>query len=185
MRAGGRMKQIAIVIALCIGAWYFFIGGRKLDENMVRDYYHQEARAISANDADKLCKQLSRKAVIESKTTMMGKTVETTHDRDEACEATRKTFEKIRAISDQVGSILAIEYDYHIDTIEVATDRRSATVQGTSVLKMGESILQFKTSFTQRLERELGQMRLVHADEATVVRVGGRGAMSQSEFFRK
>ena len=179
------MKQIAIVIVLCVGAWYFFIGGRKLDEPMVRDYYYKEARAISANDADKLCKQLSRKAVIESKTTMMGKTVETTHNRDEACEAQHRTFEKLRGISDQVGSILSIEYDYNIDSVELAPDRKSATVQGTSVLKMGESILQFKTSFTQRLERELGQVRLVHADEATVVRVGGRGAMSQSDFFRK
>jgi hypothetical protein len=88
-------------------------------------------------------------------------------------------------VSDQVGSIMAIEYDYQIDSVELAPDRKSATVQGTNVLKMGESILQFKTSFTQRLERELGQVRLVHAEEATVVRVGGRGAMSQSEFFRK
>ena len=179
------MKKIAILIVLCVGAWYFFIGGRKLDEPMVRDYYQKEARAISANDAEKLCKQLSRKAVIESKTTMMGKTVETTQDRDEACETQRRTFEKIRRVSDQVGSILSIEYDYHLDSVELAPDRRSATVQGTNVLKMGESILQFKTSFTQRLESELGQVRLVHADEATVVRVGGRGAMSQSEFFRK
>jgi hypothetical protein len=50
---------------------------------------------------------------------------------------------------------------------------------------MGESALQLKTSFSQRLERELGQMRLVHAEDSTVVRLGGRGAMSQSDFFRK
>jgi hypothetical protein len=46
------MKQIAIVLALCVGAWYFFVGGRKLDEPMVRDYYQNEARAIAARDAD-------------------------------------------------------------------------------------------------------------------------------------
>src|SRR6478735_1697759 len=33
-RASGEMKQIAIAIVLCVGAWYFFIGGRKLDEPM-------------------------------------------------------------------------------------------------------------------------------------------------------
>lgn len=32
-------------------------------------------------------------------------------------------------------------------------------VKGTSVLKVGESAFQLKTSFNQRLERELGQMR--------------------------
>ncbi|SFO71386.1 hypothetical protein SAMN05216567_102256 [Variovorax sp. OK605] len=179
------MKQIAIVIVLCMGAWYFFIGGRKLDESMVRDYYQQEARAVSANDADKLCKQLSRKAVVEAKTTMMGRTEEVSLDRDEACAATRKTMETLRRVNDQVGAILAIEYDYHIDTVEVASDRKSAVVKGTSVLKMGDSALQLKTSFNQRLERELGQMRLVHAEDSTVVRLGGRGVMSQSDFFRK
>jgi hypothetical protein len=179
------MKQIAIAIVLCAGAWYFFIGGRKLDEPMVRDYYQKEARAIAARDADKLCKQLSRKAVIDSKTTMMGRTEETSHNRDEACEAQHKTFEILRRVGDQMGGILTLDYDYHIDSVEVAPNRKSAIVKGTSVLQMGESVIQLKTSFTQRLESELGQMRLVHAEEATVVRLGGRGAMSQSDFFRK
>ena len=179
------MKQIAIVIALCVGAWYFFIGGRKLDESMVRDFYQKEAHAIYSRDAEMLCKQISRKARIESKTTMMGKTVERSHNRDEACQANREAFETFSRVGERMGGILTIEYDYHIDTIEMATDRKSATVTGTNVLKMGESLLQYKTSFTQRLERELGQMRLVHADEVTVMRIGGAGAMSQSEFFRK
>ena len=179
------MKQIAIVIALCVGAWYFFIGGRKLDESMVRDFYQKEAHAIYSRDAEMLCKQISRKARIESKTTMMGKTVERSHNRDEACQENREAFETFSRVGERMGGILTIEYDYHIDTIEVATDRKSATVTGTNVLKMGESLLQYKTSFTQRLERELGQMRLVHADEVTVMRIGGAGAMSQSDFFRK
>jgi hypothetical protein len=48
------MKRIAIVLALCAGAWYFFIGGRKLDESMVRDYYQKEAHAIYSRNADLL-----------------------------------------------------------------------------------------------------------------------------------
>ena len=179
------MKQIAIVIALCVGAWYFLVGGRKLDEPMVHDYYRKEASAISGRDAEKLCKQLSKKAVIESKTTMMGRTEEATHDRDGACEAQRKTFETLRMVSDRMGAVISFDYDYHIDSVEVASDRKSAVVKGTTVLQMGDSAFQIKTSFTQHLERELGQMRLVHAQEASVVRLGGRGAMSQSDFFRK
>jgi len=179
------MKQIAIVIALCVGAWYFFIGGRKLDESMVRDFYQKEAHAIYSRDAEMLCKQLSRKARIESKTTMMGKTVERSHNRDEACQANREAFETFSRVGDRMGGILTIEYEYNLDSIEMASDRKSAIVKGTNVLKMGETVLQYKTNFTQRLERELGQMRLVHADEVTVMRIGGAGAMSQSDFFRK
>ncbi|WP_454904204.1 hypothetical protein [Variovorax gossypii] len=179
------MKQLAIVVALCVGAWYFFVGGRKLDEPMVRDYYRKQATAIAAHDADRLCKQLSRKVVIETKITVMGRTEEHTHDRESACADAHKTIENLRAINDRMGAILSVEYDYHIDSVEVATDRKSAMVKGTSVLKMGESAVQLKTSFNQRLERELGQMRLVHAEDSTVMRLGGRGAMSQGDFFRK
>ena len=178
------MKQIAVVVALCVGAWYFFIGGRKLDDAMVRQYYEKEAHAIHSRDAEQLCRQLSKKAVIQSKTVMMGRTQESTSGRDEACESVRKTFKMSESVGERMGGILTIEYEYHIDTVDIASDRKSATVEGTSVLKMGEAAMQFKSSFTQRLERELGQMRLVRGDDVTVVRLGGRGAMSQSDFFK-
>jgi len=178
------MKQIAIVLALCVGAWYFFIGGRKLDEAMVRKYYEAEAHAIYSRDAEKLCKQLSKKAVIQSRTVMMGQAQESTNDREQACDAARKTFKLFESVGERMGGILTIEYEYHIDSIEIASDRKSAVVEGTSVLKMGEAAMQFRSSFTQRLERELGQMRLVRGDDVTVVRLGGRGAMSQGEFFK-
>lgn len=66
------MKQIAIVLALCVGAWYFFVGGRKLDEPMVRGYGQTEARAIAARDADRLCEQLSRKVAEDSTVVRLG-----------------------------------------------------------------------------------------------------------------
>lgn len=184
VRAGGSMKQIAIVIALCVGAWFFFVGGRKLDENKVRDYYQKEAHAIYSRDPDALCKLLSRKARVESKTTVMGKVVERSHDRDEACKSNRDAFETFSRVGERMGGILTIEFDYHLDDIEVAADRKSAVIKGTSLLKMGDALLQYKTSFTQRLEREFGQVRLVHSDEVTVMRMGGPGAMSQSDFFK-
>jgi hypothetical protein len=179
------MKQIVIVVALCVGAWFFFVGGRKLDEKMVREYYEKEAHAILSRDPERLCKQFSRKAVVESKVTLMGRTLETSYDRDGACEAAKQSFEMFRLVGDRMGGILTIEYDYHIDSIEVAIDRKSALVEGTSVLKMGEAALQYRTAYVQRLEREFGQVRLVHSSDATLVRMSGAGAMSQSDFFRK
>ena len=124
------MKQIAIVVALCVGAWYFFIGGRKLDESMVRTYYEKEAHAIYSRDADKLCKQLSKKVVIQSKTVMMGRTTETSSDREQACDSLRKTFKMFESVGERMGGILTIEYEYHIDSVQIASDRKSATVEG-------------------------------------------------------
>jgi hypothetical protein len=48
------MKQIAMALVLCVGAWYFFFGGCKLDEAMVRDCDQKEAHAICSRDAERL-----------------------------------------------------------------------------------------------------------------------------------
>ncbi|MDM0076927.1 hypothetical protein QTH90_21135 [Variovorax sp. J2P1-59] len=179
------MKKIALVIALCVGAWYFFIGGRKLDEAMVREYYEKEAHAILSRDPELLCKQLSSKAVIQDHTVMMGQAQDATLNRDQACDATRETFKLFENVGSKMGGMLTIEYDFHLDSVQVATDRKSAKVEGTSTLKMGETVMQFRSSFTQELVRELGQMRLLRSDQRSVVRMGGAGAMTQSDFFRK
>ena len=185
------MKLIAIALVLCVGAWYFLIGGRQLDEGMVRDYYQKEAHAVSERDAERLCARLSRDVVIESKFTMAGRSKEATRNRDEACEAQREGFKMFQLVGERLGGVLTVAYDYHLDSIVVAPDRRSATVQGTSELKMGDTAIQYRTVFTQRLEREFWQMRLVHAQESIVVRLGGAGALNQGspdnpgDLFRK
>lgn len=179
------MKRIAIVLALCVGAWYFFVGGRQLDEAMVRAYYDKEAHAIFSRDPERLCKQLSRKAVVHDQTVVAGESVDSTLNKKEVCEATRTAFKLFETVGEQMGGILTIEYDFHIASIEVATNRKSAKVEGVSVLKMGETVMQFRSTFTQELVRELGQMRLLRSDQRTLVRMGSSGAMSQSDFFRK
>jgi len=178
------MKKIAIVLLVCVGLCYYFIGGRKLDETMVRSYYDSTARAMLARDPDKLCKQLSRKVVIESKTVMMGQAAESSHDYKEACEAQKQYFAMLTEVGERSGGVLSFEFDYQIEAIEVASNHKSATVTGNQVLNMGP-MMQFKTSFTHRLERELGNVRLVRSDDVTLMRMGGPGAMRQSDFFRK
>lgn len=185
------MKLIAIALVLCVGAWYFLIGGRKIDEGMVRDYYQQEAHAVSARDAERLCGQLSRNVVIESRFTMPGRSKNAIRNRDEACEAQRERFKMFQLAGERLGGMLAVSYDYHLDSIVIAPDGLSATVQGTSELKMGETAIQYSTRFTQRLERDVGQVRMVHAQVSTVLRLGAAAGQNQDspdnpgDFFRK
>ncbi len=179
------MRNIAIVIALCVGAWYYFIGGRKLDEPLVRQYFEQEAHAILSRDPERLCKQLSSRAVVQDRTTVLGQSQDSTLNRAQACDAARESFKTFEVIGEAMGGILTIEYDYHLDSVELASDRKSAIVKGTSRLKMGEQAMQFASSFEQRIERELGQVRLVRSDQSTLVRLQGAGAMRQSDFFKK
>eukprot|EP01034_Spumella_vulgaris_P017093 gene17093-21787_t len=141
------MKKIVLLAALCAGAWYYFVGGRTLDEKMVRAYYDQSAHALYKRDAELMCKQLSSKAIIQDETASM------------------QMFEQI---GDRMGGILTIEFEFHIDSIEIEPGRKSAKVKGTSLLKMGETVMQFSSTFNEQLVREMGQMKLLRSDQRTV-----------------
>ncbi|WP_298209791.1 hypothetical protein [Acidovorax sp.] len=179
------VKSIALLAALCVGAWYYFIGGRTLDETMVRTYYDQGAHALYQRDAELGCKQLSTKAVIQDETVMNGQTVRTTLNHEQQCEALKASFQMFEQIGDRMGGTLTIEYEFHIDSVEIEPGRKSAKVKGTSLLKMGEAVMQFNTTFDQQLVREMGHIKLLRSDQRTVVRMAGGRGMAQSDFFSK
>lgn len=179
------MKKIVLLAALCVGAWYYFVGGRTLDEKMVRAFYDQGAYALYKRDAELMCKQLSTKAIIQDETVMNGQPQRTTLNHDQQCEAFKASMQTFEQIGDRMGGILTIEYEFHLDSIEIEPGSKSAKVKGTSLLKMGETVMQFSSTFNEQLVREMGQMKLLRSDQRTVVRMAGGQAMSQSDFFSK
>ncbi|UCV00457.1 hypothetical protein [Acidovorax radicis] len=179
------MKKIALLAALCVGAWYYFVGGRTVDETMVRAYYDEGSHALYQRDAEPACKQLSTKVIIQDETVMNGQTQRTTLNHDQQCEAVKTSFALFEQMGAQMGGILTVEYEFHIDSIDIEPGRKSAKVQGTSLLKMGETVMQFESTFNQRLVREMGQIKLLRSDQRTMVRMAGGRGMSQSDFFSK
>lgn len=179
------MKKIILVVALCVGAWYYFAGGRTLNEKMVRAFYDDGAHALYKRDAELLCKQLSSQAIIQDETVMNGQTQRTTLNQRQQCEAFKTSLQMFERIGDRMGGVLTIEYEFHIDSIVIDPSRKSAQVKGTSLLKMGETVMQFSGTFNDQVVREMGQMKLLRSDQRTVVRVAGGRGMSQSDFFSK
>ena len=99
------MKKIVLLAALCAGAWYYFVGGRTLDEKMVRAYYDQSAHALYKRDAELMCKQLSSKAIIQDETVMNGQTQRSTLNHDQQCEAFKASMQMFEQIGDRMGGI--------------------------------------------------------------------------------
>jgi hypothetical protein len=84
----------------------------------------------------------------------------------------------------KMGGILSMEYSQNIDHIEIAPHRKSARVTGTKTLKMGGAIMEFNIRFTEDIEREWGQAKMVRSDTTTRVVMMGDSGMKQSDFFR-
>lgn len=178
------IKKIAIVVAVVGAGWYSQVGGRQIKESQVRDYYNKMSHAVYSRDAEAICKLISSKFIGTERMTVMGTSQEASTNREQTCESQRKTFESFEMVGNKMDGILTIDYAQQIDSIEIAPNRKSARVTGTKTLKMGGAVMEFNTRFTEDIEREWGQAKMVRSESTTrVVMMGGSG-MKQSDFFR-
>jgi hypothetical protein len=178
------LKVIAIVAALGAAGWYYFFGGARLDEAMVRQFYADQAHATLSRDAEALCKQYAKKLSLKQQTVMMGQTVSESYDRQAACAAQRQTFKGFEEMGDKAGGILTIDYEYQIDKIEIAPSKKSAIVHVSSTLKMGDTFMQIKSISTDQLTREWGTVYLLKGDIQSKARIHLGGLAEPEKFFK-
>ncbi|MDH4450484.1 MAG: hypothetical protein QE265_07835 [Rhodoferax sp.] len=159
-----------MVVIASAAAWYYFVGGAKLDEALIRRFYESGSHATLSRDPEALCKLYSDKLELTQETLMMGQTRSQRMNKQETCESQRQSFKYFEEIGNKVDGILTIEYDYQIEDIVIAPDRKSARVHLSSTLKMGENLMQFRSLGTDVLRREWGVVKVVKQDVVTRVR---------------
>jgi len=155
-----------LLFALLAGGavWFYFIDGSKLDEGMVREFYAQQAQHTYERDPEALCKQMSGKYRMNIQSRIAGKVNDASYGKSIACEQIKKSFKFFEDVGERAGGILTIEYSYDIRQLDIASNNRSATVEITTTLKMGEEFLQIFSESTDRIERSMRQVVLVAQD---------------------
>lgn len=171
------------ILGLAAAGWYFVIDGSKLDEAMVREFYEKQQHATLSRDPEALCKQFAKNAVVTTETLMMGQTQAQTLNNKTACDATRKTFKSFEEMGEKAGGILTIEYDFKIDSVDIAANKKRAIVVTSNTLKMGESFMQFRTTATEELVRNYRVVQLAKSDSKTGVRMTPGALSDPSKFF--
>ncbi len=171
------------IVGLAVAGWYFVMDGSKLDEAMVREFYEKQQHAVLSRKPDALCKQFASNGIFTTETVMMGQTQAATLNQKSACEGTRKTWEMFEAMGNKAGGILTIEYDYKIDSIELSANKKRATVVTSNTLKMGEALMQFRTTATEELVRNYRVVQLAKSDSKTGVRMTMGAMADPSKFF--
>jgi hypothetical protein len=173
-----------LLLALLAGAagWFYLIDGRKLDENMVREFYAQQARHTFERDPASLCKQLGGGYRMNIQTRMAGKVSNAAYGKSAACDQLRKSFEFFENMGERAGGILTIDYSYDIKQIDMSPNNKSATVQISTTLKMGEEFMQIFSESTDRIERSMRKVQLV-AQDASVHMRWTPGAIAHPEQY--
>jgi hypothetical protein len=158
------MKSLLVAILVAAVAWFYLIDGSKLDEAMVHEFYEQQSHHTYARDPQALCDQMGRNVSVKITGHLGGQTTTASYNKAAACLLIKNQFKFFEEMGEKAGGILTIEYSYEINHLELASNRKSAAVQVTSTLKMGEEFMQLYSDSTERLERSLRKVQLVNAD---------------------
>ena len=164
------MKYLVFALLAGGAVWFYFIDGSKLDEGMVREFYAQQAQHTYERDPEALCKQMSGKYRMNIQSRIAGKVNDASYGKSIACEQIKKSFKFFEDVGERAGGILTIEYSYDIRQLDIASNNRSATVEITTTLKMGEEFLQIFSESTDRIERSMRQVVLVAQDSKVRMR---------------
>ena len=178
------MKAIVLVLILAAGLWYYFIGGRKMDEQMVRDYYRAQAHEVLSRNPKGQCNLLSSKLKAQLRSRIGGQVQDVTLDKAQLCKQLADQAKFFEEVGDKAGGILTIEYHYDIKNINLAGDKKSAEVNVVSTLKMGEAFMEITSVSNERLERHLGKVQMVAADAQTGMRWTPGALADPEKFFR-
>ena len=176
------MKYLLLAVLAGAAGWFYLIDGSKLDEGMVREFYAQQANHTYARDPEALCEQLGRSYRMSIQSRFGATVSENSYDRSTACDRIRKSFKFFADMGERAGGTLTIEYSYDIRQLDIAHNNRSATVEISTTLKMGEEFMQIVSESTDRIERSLRKVQLV-AQDAKVHMRWTPGAIAHPEQY--
>jgi hypothetical protein len=162
-QGGRRMKKIVLaVIVVAVAIWYFDIS-RRMTETTIRASYQAQIEALQRFDAKPLCDALddSYHATVTARGSARAPAAK---DKAGACAELTRTLRRMKTLSERTGGLLEPDYDFEIKSIELADDRKTATVEIASVMRIGDMTLARSRS-VEHLIRRLGRIRSVSSEE--------------------
>lgn len=158
------MKKILFaIIVIAAAIWYFDIS-RKMTETAIRESYQAQIEALQRFDAKPLCDALddSYTATVVARGGARAPTATT--DKAGSCAELTRTLRRMKTLSERTGGLLEPDYDVEIQSIELSSDRKSATVKIATIMRIGDMTLARSRS-VEHLIRRLGRIRSVSSEE--------------------
>jgi hypothetical protein len=154
------MKKLVLVVLIAAGAWWYFVGGRKLSEEHVNGFYRDLEMATLERKPEKLCALLSDNFESAGTVTVAGQSHKEEQNRTQTCEGYRKLYETFQKLGEKMGGMVQLDSDYTIHSIAISTDSKSATVDISSSLNVAGSLMKIRSRSTDTLIRKNGKVLL-------------------------
>ena len=151
--------RLIVLVVLAAVAYVAWDHGRTIDESDVRQYYARQMDAIRSFDHEAMCGDIASDFSTRVTTYVgghnMGKAV---YDGETTCRMTREMLDGMRDLGARSRGMLAFDVRVDIGSINIEPGGRSATVESTTTVKMGE-ILVTRSRGSERLSRSLWRVR--------------------------
>lgn len=155
---------VLLVILTALAVWYFDFS-RRMTDSSIRESYRTQVDAFARFDAVPLCAAMDDSYV--NTVTLRGSSgIQMSRDKTSACNELTMSLRQLKRLSDRTGGMLAPDFDYEITSITLAPNRKSATVEISSTLRMGRSTLA-RTRSVDHLIRRNGYIRSVASEDST------------------
>ena len=151
------MKKWLFLIAIGVGAWWYFIGGRTLSEDHVREFYAKASDAFLKRQPDKMCELLADKFELKSEVNAGSLPQSFRYNKAQTCAHYAETFELFDALGQKMGGMMHLDYAYNIDNIRLSSDKKTALVDYSYTLRVGGKLMQMHGSSVDTLVRMNGQ----------------------------
>ena len=169
----GFLKKLILLVLVAAGAWWYFIGSRKLTEDHINSLYQEMERATLAREPKALCDLLADDFQSTSKTSVGGRSVSTSENKDQTCQSYVSLYDSFEKIGDRMGGIVQLDSAYEIHEIQIAPDKKSARVDVSSSLDVAGTVMNIRSRSWDTVIRRNGKVLVLKSDGEGSIRSGG------------
>ncbi len=166
------MKKLLLVALLGAAVWWYFVGGRKLDEAQVNEFYRRVEVASLDRKPDDLCALLADDFSSTGTVAVGGQQRTQTQGKAATCESYRGLYAAWEKLGEKMGGPLQLDSDYDIHSIKLSADHKTATVDISTSMDVAGSIMNIRSRSTDTLVRRNGKVLLLRSEGRGSIEAG-------------
>ncbi|WP_156939106.1 hypothetical protein [Deefgea rivuli] len=166
--------KLGLLAVLCIaGAWWFFVGGRQINEQQVNAFYTSYQAASLSRNPELLCTFMADDFQSSATVDLAGSATEGGANKADTCDGLKDLYVSFDTLGEKMGGMLQLDSDYEIHSIKIAPDQKSAEVEISTNLDVGGSIMNIKSKTTDTLIRRNGKVLMLRSEGQASIGAGG------------
>lgn len=160
------MRTCMLLIVVAGLSWWYVDYSYRITETQVRELYTTQQDAIQQFDAERQCAQMDDDFQGRLIIRQGGQSSEQQLDQKQACRLITLSTNLAQRMANRTSGHAAPSADIEIESIELSPNRKRATVQSMTTVRVGEMTVSRDRS-TDTLIRRQGRLRVLSSESNT------------------